>query len=201
MELQGFDAAYLERLRTGEAETEKHFVAYFGELLRIKLRSRLRSRTQMEDARQETFLRVLRVVRSGGIREAERLGSFVNSVCNNVLLETYRSQGKHPAPAEERQPAESEEPGPEEQLISEERLAQVRRVLDELPERDRRLLRGLFLEERDKDELTAQFGVGRDYLRVLLHRAKQQFRVHYQARQAKTVALFEEGRRARRSAL
>jgi RNA polymerase sigma-70 factor (ECF subfamily) len=55
----------------------------------------------------------------------------------------------------------------------------VREILDEMPERDRRILREVFLEERDKDEVCRDFGVDRDYLRVLLHRAKQSFKSLY----------------------
>jgi len=40
---QSFDAGYIERLINLDAETERDFAAYFGELLVIKLRSRLRS--------------------------------------------------------------------------------------------------------------------------------------------------------------
>jgi len=64
-------------------------------------------------------------------------------------------------------------------LIQEQGAEIVRRVLDELPERDRRLLREVFFEERDKDEVCRTFGVDRNYLRVLLHRAKQSFRARY----------------------
>src|SRR5258708_38038683 len=55
----------------------------------------------------------------------------------------------------------------------------VRHVLDELPERDRRVLKELFLEERDKDDVCHDFGIDRDYLRVLVHRAKQAFKALY----------------------
>jgi RNA polymerase sigma-70 factor (ECF subfamily) len=55
----------------------------------------------------------------------------------------------------------------------------VREILDKLPERDRRLLREVFLEERDKDDVCRDFGVDREYLRVLLHRAKQAFKSLY----------------------
>jgi RNA polymerase sigma-70 factor (ECF subfamily) len=44
----------------------------------------------------------------------------------------------------------------------------------------------MFLDELDKDQVCREFGVDRDYLRVLLHRAKMQFR-----------AIYAEGRRAR----
>ena len=65
----------------------------------------------------------------------------------------------------------------------------VRRVLDGLAERDRSLLRAVFLEERDKDEVCTELGVDRDYLRVLLHRAKASFRTSYskQVKMAKYV--------------
>ena len=55
----------------------------------------------------------------------------------------------------------------------------VREIVAEMPERDRRIIRGVFLEERDKDEVCRDFGVDRDYLRVLVHRAKQSFKVLY----------------------
>jgi RNA polymerase sigma-70 factor, ECF subfamily len=47
-------------------------------------------------------------------------------------------------------------------------------------QRDRELLRAIFLEEGDKDEVCRRFGVDRDYLRVRLHRAKERFRLLYQ---------------------
>src|SRR6185295_9001327 len=87
---QSFDAGYVGRLISFDAETERDFVAYFGELLAIKLRSRLRAPELIQDVTQETFLRVLRTLRQSGIESSEALGSFVNSVCTNVLFEVYR---------------------------------------------------------------------------------------------------------------
>ena len=42
LERHNFDAEYIRRLVAGDAETERHFTSYFGELLVLKLRSRLR---------------------------------------------------------------------------------------------------------------------------------------------------------------
>lgn len=193
VELQAFDRAYLERLIGGDRDTERGFVSYFSDLIRIKLRSRLRSSEASEDVRQETFLRVLRVLRSPeGLRDPACLGAFVNSVCNNVLLETIRAQQKHRTPSEpevEKPLPDEKTPDPESHFLSEERREQVREVIDGLPARDRWLLRALYLEEKEKDEVCAQLGVGRDYLRVLLHRAKSQFRDRYlEGRPARSVA-------------
>jgi RNA polymerase sigma-70 factor (ECF subfamily) len=52
--------------------------------------------------------------------------------------------------------------------------------LEQLPVKDRQLLRAIFLEEKEKDQVCREFGVDRDYLRVLLHRAKNNFRVFYE---------------------
>jgi RNA polymerase sigma-70 factor (ECF subfamily) len=176
-----FDGPYLERLRAGDYRTQEHFVSYFSELMRLKLHSRLRSEQAIEDVRQETFARVFATLRSGaGIREPERLGAFVNSTCNNVLLESDRSSSRN-TPLEE----EDSERLPDQAvdalntLIHKQAAENVRRVIDELPERDRRLLKEVFLEERDKDLVCHDFGVDRNYLRVLLHRAKQNFRSMY----------------------
>jgi len=64
--------------------------AIFTELLQLKLRSRLQSPQAIEDVRQETFARVFSVLRKdGGLRQPERLGAFVNQICNHVLFEHY----------------------------------------------------------------------------------------------------------------
>ena len=174
LQLQAFDAAYLEALRSADAETTHHFVTYFTQLIHIKLWSGYRSRQLSDDICQETFARVFRIVRSPeGVRHPERLGALVNSVCNNVLLESLRACDRHPQIDEQfAPPARASTPDPEQCLISKERSEQIQLVIAELPERDRRILRALFFEEQDKDEVCAEMGVGRDYLRVLVHRAK-----------------------------
>lgn len=181
MQFQAFDAPYVERLRSGDFRTQEHFVAYFSELIQLKLRARLRSPQAIDDVRQETFVRVFAALRSpGGIRQPERLGAFVNSICNNVLLEHYRSSSRSDSLDDEPQ---NELPDPAMDVLgavaAKQMEEKVREILDEMSERDRRILREVFLEERDKDDVCRDFGVDRDYLRVLLHRAKQSFKSLY----------------------
>ena len=181
MQFQKFNESYLEQLCSGDFRTESHFVTYFSELIQLKLRSRVNSPHTVEDLRQETFARVFAALRSEGrLRQPERLGAFVNSVCNNVLLEHYRSSSRE-NPMEEEESANVPDPSLDVvAILSHKEMEQnVRQVLDELSERDRRLLQEIFLEERDKDAVCQDFGVDRDYLRVLLHRAKQAFKAVY----------------------
>jgi RNA polymerase sigma-70 factor (ECF subfamily) len=181
LQFHEFDQAYLDRLYSGDFRTEQHFVAYFSELIHLKLRCRLRSPQAMEDLRQETFARVFAALRSkDGVRQPERLGAFVNSVCNNVLLEFYRSSSRE-SPIEDDEDTKFPDTSMDViGIISHKQMQQkVSQILEDLPERDRRLIREVFLEERDKDEVCRDFGVDRDYLRVLLHRAKQSFKSLY----------------------
>lgn len=181
MDFQAFDSSYVQRLRAGDRDTENHFVTYFGKLIELKLRSRVSSHHAIDDVTQETFTRCLQLVRSeGGIRNPERLGPIVNSICNHVLSEHFRS-GRRIEPLED-QPAErfvARDPDALSLVISDDTRRTVRNVLQKLPERDRAILRGLFLEDREKDDLCREIGVTRDYIRVLLHRAKQSFREAY----------------------
>ena len=109
MEFVTFDGEYVRRLTDGDAETERHFTAYFSELIRIKLRSKLKSPHLIEEVRQETFLRVLNTLkRKGGLEHPERLGAFVNTVCNNVMMESIRGESRTTAyPTENFDPVDS----------------------------------------------------------------------------------------------
>ncbi len=180
MELYAFDDDYVTRLRAGDRFTEEHFLRYFNELLLIKLRGRLRSLQAIDDVRQEVFLRVIRTIRSAdGLRDGRKLGAFVNAVCNNVLLESFRANGRTEVLGLEHQEVPDDAEDIETALLSGEIRARVRHVLDRLAPKDQDLLRALFLEERDKDEICRAFSVDRNYLRVLLHRAKEKFRNEY----------------------
>jgi RNA polymerase sigma-70 factor, ECF subfamily len=177
VELYLFDAEYVLRLRNGDPVTETHFIGYFRQLLRIKLRARYLATDVIDDLQQETFIRVFRALRSEhGIRQPERIGAYVNSVCNNVLQEHYRAQGRNPS-------TEDADPDPPDKILNLEKLAidqevneRAREAVKSLSPRERDLIRKVFFEEMEKDEVCAQLGVSRDYLRVLLHRAIEHLR-------------------------
>ena len=176
-----FDAEYVQQLRDGIPSVREHFATYFGELLLIKLRRRLRSRQSIDDVRQETLLRVLQFVsRKPGMHHPERLGALVNSVCNNVLHEFFRAETRHPCYNENLPEPIDERVDVEMPLISEQRRREVKRVLAQLPEKDTRLLSMIFFEERNRSEVCRDLGVDRNYLRILLHRAKARFRERFE---------------------
>ncbi|HEX4311409.1 MAG TPA: sigma-70 family RNA polymerase sigma factor [Acidobacteriaceae bacterium] len=181
MQFYAFDAGYVEGLCAGDLRTEEHFVGYFTELLHLKLRSRLQSKQAVEDVRQETFARVLTTLRKeNGLRQPERLGAFVNTVCNNVLFEHYRATSRSESLDEEDRPELPATGASAHDLAAAKQLKdKVREILAEMPPRDRGVLKAIFLDERDRGEVCREFGVDSEYLRVLLFRAKQNFKTEY----------------------
>lgn len=160
-----------------DPEAENHLVAQFSRPVQLKLRARLRSPELIQDASQETFLRVLAYFRSGKtLDNPASLPGFVHTVCHNISLEFLRGHTRHSQIPENLPEPVDRSIGPEGQALSNERQAAVRRVLRELPEKDRELLRRVLLEEEDKDQVCREYQVDRGYLRVLLHRARLRFK-------------------------
>jgi RNA polymerase sigma-70 factor (ECF subfamily) len=93
-----------------------------------------------------------------------------------VLLEHYRAGAKDVPLETDHLEVPDKMLNLETLAISEETQRMVRKVLLQLPPRDQAILRAVFLEEMEKDEVCSRFDVGRDYLRVLLYRAKDKFR-------------------------
>jgi RNA polymerase sigma-70 factor (ECF subfamily) len=178
VEFHLFDAEYVRKLTNGDPATESHFGSYFGKFILAKMRARRISAEMAEDVCQETLLRVLKSLRQGsGVTQPERFGGFVNAVSNNVLLEFVHKESRH-------QPVEEDTPEPVDggvhidmALVTEER--KMLEALDELPAKDREILRMVFFEEADREQIAETFKVDTDYLRVLLHRAKSRFYTAY----------------------
>jgi RNA polymerase sigma-70 factor, ECF subfamily len=183
VDFYSFDEEYLRRLGARDSATEAHFVAYFTERLKIILRSRKVDFHAIQDIIQETFYRVLTAVRAGKINNPLGFGSYVNSVAKNVLSETLRGDHRNQHEPLESTDVIDEKLSLDDLLERKEDRKLVLAILSELPERDRLLLQARFFEDRDNEEVCEDFGVDRDYLRVLFHRAINKFGELYRKRQ------------------
>jgi RNA polymerase sigma-70 factor (ECF subfamily) len=188
-----FSEDYVQSLCAGNPQAQEHFVVYFTELLDLKLRSRLQSSHAIEDVRQETFARVFSALRKeGGLRQPERLGAFVNQVCNHVLFDHYHAAAASESLDVEGRPEPVAQGADALDIVAAQQIQfKVHAILLSLAPRDRLLLKAVFLDERDRDEVCQEFGVDRDYLRVLLHRAKQEFKAEYVKRAGNQMYLGE----------
>jgi RNA polymerase sigma-70 factor (ECF subfamily) len=194
LEFHSFDASYVKRLTDGDPATESHFSAYFRKFIVLKLRARRLTPSMSDDVLQETMFRVLRALRHGtGVSQPERFGAFVNSVCNNIVLEFLNKQKRNPSVPENTPEPADDRIDMDASLITQERKQIVGEVLDGLKSKDREILRLVFLEENNREDICKKLGVEAGYLRVLLHRAKDRFAEAYlQKRGAPQTRTFRE---------
>jgi RNA polymerase sigma-70 factor, ECF subfamily len=172
-----FDVQYVTALKNVDPATEEHFARYFGDLIDLKLRGRVRSRQMIENIRQETLVRVLETLRvKNALEHPERLGAFVLSVCRFVTYEHVRAEARYCQPDPEMPEPSDERCDPDAPLVQEECKRHVREVLNELSDRDRLILSLVFLEDIQRSEVCQRLGIDDNYLRVALFRAKSRFR-------------------------
>jgi RNA polymerase sigma-70 factor, ECF subfamily len=175
VDLYSFDEEYLRRLGARDPATESHFVSYFSERLKVTLRARGVDSHTIDDVRQETFCRVWLAVQSGNVHNPQGFGSYVYSVCKNVLSESRREEFRNQCDPLDSTDVADGHLSLEELMQQEENGKLIQEILATLPERDRHILQARFFEEKENDDVCVQFGVDRDYLRVLLHRALNRF--------------------------
>lgn len=146
--------------------------------LRLKLRYKVlyhlgRNCPDVDDLVQETLARFFRAEQRRQIRNTEELGAFVNGVCRNVILEYHRRVRREPN-------ADPDIPVPDAGVRPDAEILELRDAIDyglnELAERDRAVLRALYLEGREKDDICRQWGMSDAQFRVVLFRAKERFR-------------------------
>ena len=170
-----FDEHYVRQLQERVIPVEEHFSIYFQRVLTNYLRRRIKSPELIEDIRQETLLRVLRVLRGGkGLKRPECLGSFVLAVCQNVLREFVRAQVRY-SPMGEEETRPDAAPDPEALAMCRQFQTTVSSALGRLAERDRQVLAIPLQEDRPHD-VCRRLGLQHDHLRVVLHRAKAHLR-------------------------
>jgi RNA polymerase sigma-70 factor (ECF subfamily) len=149
--------------------------------LRLKLRYKVlyhvgHNCADVDDLVQESLARFYRAQQRQAIRNTEEFGAFLNGVCRNVILEYRRKMRREPI-------ADPDVPLPDAGVRPEAEILEMRDSIDhglnELAERDRLILRALYLEGREKEDICKQWGMSDAQFRVVLFRAKERFRRVY----------------------
>ena len=168
--------ASTERPLTESALTESAI-----DRLRLKLRYKVlyhlgHGCADVDDLVQESLARFFRAEQKQLIRNPEELGAFLNGVCRNVILEYRRRIRREPN-------IDPDMPIPDNGIRPDAEIFEMRDSIDnglkELAERDRAILRSLYLEGREKEDICREWGMSDAQFRVVLFRAKERFRRVY----------------------
>jgi RNA polymerase sigma-70 factor, ECF subfamily len=156
--------------------------------LRLKLRYKVlyhvgHNCADVDDLVQESLVRFFRAEQRNTIRNTEESGAFINGVCRNVILEYRRRMRREPL-------ADPDIPIPDAGVRPDAEILEMRDAIDsglaELAERDRTILRALYLDGKEKDEICREWGMTDAQFRVVLFRAKERFRRAYGAEMKRT---------------
>ena len=155
------------------------------ELAIDRLRMRLRYKAlyhvgnncaDVEDLVQESLMRFLQAEQRNLIRNTEEFGRFLNGVCRNVILEYFRQVKRQPV-------MDSDVPVPNPGVRPDAEVLEMRDAIDhglaELSERDRMILRSLYLDGQRKEDICRKWGLSDTQFRNALSRAKRRFRRTY----------------------
>ena len=156
-------------IRGREAAAEREFVALFERRIRIMLEVRLRDREAARDLTQDTLIAALEAVRSGQLREPERLVAFVYGIARNVANNHGRRRGSEPEPeplTDDMATADAEA-----EMLERAQRSLALRAMEGLGADERRILRMTLVEGLKPGEIAARLGLGVDVVRTRKSRA------------------------------
>ncbi len=160
----------LERIRNRDPEAIGALVKAHHRRLRGYVAALSMDLDAVDDLAQEAFLRTLE--RLDRVEDLEDFGRFLRGVARNVVREHARRLAYHHERYEHAieeswaapQERDAEDPGP---------MRSLRRCLESLPQRSRRMLDLRYAEERTAEEIGREMGMAAGHVRVLLLRIRE----------------------------
>lgn len=147
-------------------------------LFRLALRI-TQNRADAEDVVQETMMKVWN--RRGEWQQIENMEAFCLTVCRNVSLDKLRRMDRQvlsledtPMEAGGYDPIDhSHSANPEQQAVQRDRLQQVRRIISQLPEKQRSCMQLRDIEGKSYRDIATILGITEQQVKVNIFRARQ----------------------------
>lgn len=147
-------------------------------LFRLALRI-TQNRADAEDVVQETMMKVWN--RRGEWQQIESMEAFCLTICRNVSLDKLRRMDRQVLSLEDT-PTEaggfdpidhSHSANPEQQAVQRDRLQQVRRIISQLPEKQRSCMQLRDIEGKSYRDIATILGITEQQVKVNIFRARQ----------------------------
>ncbi len=154
------------------------FERYYRPLLYIMHR-KTNDPDQAQDLCQEAFCIMLERLRSQPLIEPDKLAAFLHNIALNLHIAEVRKSDRRKTHTDQELIGRITDPKQNQyrELLRERAGAAVNQMIAAMDNmRDRKLLHGFYIEERDKDELCAELNLSLRHFDKVLFRAKQRFR-------------------------
>ena len=149
------------------------------ELYRLALRITLNP-AEAEDVVQETMIKVWN--RRDQWDEIESIEAFCLTICRNLAVDKMRKiEGQNQSLDEVANdaPDRSYSSNPEEQAMQQDRIELIRRLIGQLPEKQRSAMQLRDFEGKSYKEIAAIMGISEEQVKVNIFRARQAIRQKY----------------------
>ena len=145
------------------------------ELFRLALRITL-NRVEAEDVVQETMIKVWN--RRDRWDELESMEAFCLTICRNIAVDKMRKMENQNQSLEEEHdaPDQSYASNPEEQAMQQDRIQLVRRLIDNLPEKQRSVMQLRDIEGKSYKEIAQILDISEEQVKINIFRARQTIR-------------------------
>ena len=167
----------VERIQSGQIDGMTELYDLFSRGIRFHLCRHLGTQ-DLDDRVHDTFVMVVQAIRRGELREPQRLMGFVRTVVRRLVathiekaVQARREQLDKNSGIRVVDPRGD----PEEAIMFRQRTELIRRVLEELGERDREILTRFYLHEEGQDQICAEMALTETQFRLLKSRAKARF--------------------------
>ena len=162
-------AAIVARIFSGDSAAEEDLIRDFSPRVYALLVARTRDREVSRDLLQDVLIAVLRSLRNGSLRDAERLPAFIHGIARNICNNHFRGVAR--APRLEELTADSATSGSECIHQANERQELVRRALQTLDVRDRGIVLMTLVEGLKPGDIAARLGLTSEVVRQRKSRA------------------------------
>jgi RNA polymerase sigma factor (sigma-70 family) len=159
----------VDRIRSGDGKAEEELVRYFSPRVFAMLMARTRDREASRDLLQDVLIAVLRSVRDGALRDAERLVPFVHGTARNLVNNYFRDKVREP---------KTEELSDDcagvvrhDMLEVDERERMVRQALSIMDETDRRIVLLTMVDGCKPGDIAGRLGLSSEVVRQRKSRA------------------------------
>ncbi|MEQ1948640.1 MAG: sigma-70 family RNA polymerase sigma factor [Bryobacteraceae bacterium] len=167
----------VDRIRSGQTDGMAELYHLFSTGIRFFLCRQLGAQ-ELDDKVHDTFVVVVQAIRKGELREPERLMGFVRTVVRRQVaahidkaIHTRREQMDMETTLRIADPRGN----PEEAAMFRQRVEIIRKVLDELPARDKEILTRFYLREQSQEQICREMELTETQFRLLKSRAKARF--------------------------
>jgi RNA polymerase sigma-70 factor (ECF subfamily) len=167
----------VESIRNGDDEAVEELYRVFSRGVRYYLCRHLGAQ-ELDDRVHDTFLIVIQAIRSGALREPERLMGFVRTVVRRQVaaaIDLAIQSRRGYADLELGGRVADQRLDPEQRILRDEKTAIMLKVLRGISRRDREILTRFYLYEQTQEQICAEMELTATQFRLLKSRAKARF--------------------------